>query len=216
MKDGKAILILLVLFAFILYVLRGFLGRISSFLFVPVDKLLFISHSISPVIMWMLFGLLVGLVYGSFIAIKKYKLDFKLLGYPFGILIFTIALILLVSYFVNKKNDRTDDTASEITSSAETKPGKKSDREVAEFNDLLDKGIEAVKNEDYQDAEKYFKKAALTDKGNSQLDSLARIYSATGEEKCKMFTRDPQLKYIPDHYYKYVAALTNTPPRICN
>jgi len=216
MKDGKAILILLTLFAFILYVLRGFLGRISAFLFVPVDKLLFISHSISPVIMWMLFGLLVGLVCGSLIAIKKYKLDFKLLGYPIGILIFTIALILLVSYFVNKKNGRTDDTASDVVPAGKTNPRKKTDREVAEFNDLLDKGIEAVKNEDYQDAEKYFKKAALTDKGNSQLDSLARIYSATGDEKCKMFTRDPQLKYIPDHYYKYATALTNTPPRICN
>ena len=216
MKDGKAILILLVLFAFILYVLRGFLGRISSFLFVPVDKLLFISHSISPVIMWMLFGLLVGLVYGSFIAIKKYKLDFKLLGYPIGILFFIIALVLLISYFINKNNDRIDVEALNMVPSGKTNPRKKSDREVAEFNDWLDKGIEAVKNEDYQDAEKYFKKAALTDKGNSQLDSLARIYSATGDEKCKMFTRDSQLKYIPDHYYKYVAALTNTPPRICN
>jgi hypothetical protein len=215
MKEGKSILILLVLFVFVVYVMRRFLGHVSAFLFVPIDKLLFISHSIPPVVMWTLLGLLIGLICGSFIAIKKYKLDFKLLGYPIGILLFSIALILMVSHFFNKKNNKTDDTTSNITLSGGTNPRKTSARENEKFSDALRRGIEAVKNEDYQDAENYFKKAALTDKDNSQLDSLARIYAATAKEKCKMFARDPQLKYIPDHYYKYVAALTNTPAQIC-
>jgi len=102
MKDSKSVLLLLGLIIFFVYVLRNFLGRVSAFFFVPIDSLLFISQSIPPVVMWMFFGLLIGVVYGSFIAIKKYRLDLKLLVYPIGILVITICLILLVSFIKNK------------------------------------------------------------------------------------------------------------------
>ncbi len=52
--------------------------------------------------MWMIFGLLIGLVYGSFISIKKYKLDYKLLVYPGLALLIGMSLILLASFVVQK------------------------------------------------------------------------------------------------------------------
>ena len=102
MKDRKSVLLLLALIIFFVYVLRNFLGRVSAFFFIPIDRLLFISHGISPVIMWMVFGLLIGIICGSLIAITKYRLDFKLLVYPIIVLFVMISLILLVSFIKNK------------------------------------------------------------------------------------------------------------------
>lgn len=112
MKDRKSVLLLLALIIFFSYVLRRFLGKVSSFFFLPVDRLLFISHGISPVIMWMFFGLLIGIIYGSFIAIKKYRLDFKLLVYPIIILVFMMGLILLVSFILREKTSDKDNLKS--------------------------------------------------------------------------------------------------------
>ena len=108
MKDRKSVLLLLALIIFFVYVLRNFLGRVSAFFFIPIDRLLFISNGISPVIMWMFFGLLIGLICGSFIAIKKYRLDFKLLVYPVMILVVTIGLILLISFIKNKSGNNSE------------------------------------------------------------------------------------------------------------
>ena len=57
MKDGKSVFVVLALILFVVYVMRNFLGKLSAFFFVPIDNLLFISHSVPPVLMWMIFGL---------------------------------------------------------------------------------------------------------------------------------------------------------------
>ncbi len=114
MKDGKSIFVILALAVFIVYVMRNFLGRLSAFFFVPIDNLLFVSQSIPPVVMWMILGLLIGLVYGSFIAIKKYKLDYKLLVYPALALLIGVSFILVASLIAEKINKGSDSGGSKV------------------------------------------------------------------------------------------------------
>lgn len=215
MKDGKSVFVVLALTVFIVYVMRNFLGKLSAFFFIPIDNLLFISHSLPPVVMWMIFGLLIGLVYGSFISIKKYKLDYKLLVYPGLALLIGMSLILLASFVVQKVKG---EPVSGSTGDEPGREGKGSYLTAAnrvKLNKILEKGILAVENERYESAEELFIKAASLGKGDSRLDSLAKVYTHTGNDKCTLFNRDSQLKYIPNYYYKYAAALTNKPPEVC-
>ena len=115
MKDGKSVFVVLLLIVFVVYVMRNFLGRVSAFIFIPIDNLLFIAHRIPPVLMWMILGLLLGVVYGCFIAIRKYKLDYKLLTYPVLALFVGLSLIFLASFIVNKfKRDKNVESADPL------------------------------------------------------------------------------------------------------
>ncbi|CAG5002166.1 hypothetical protein DYBT9275_02825 [Dyadobacter sp. CECT 9275] len=189
----------------LIYILREFLGGLSAFFFVPVDRLLFVTDSISPVIMWMLLGMFIGVVYGSFVAIKKYKLEWKLLFYPIGGLILLINIILLLS-FVHRGNESAV-VEKNITARAEEMN--------AAFNENLRKGIEAVDNEESTNAVYYFKMAVQSDGDNPKLDSLAILYSQIAAKKCKLYKRRSRLKYISNNYYKYAATLTSQTPEIC-
>lgn len=215
MKDGKSVFVVLALTVFIVYVMRNFLGKLSAFFFVPIDNLLFISHSIPPVLMWMIFGLLVGLIYGAFVSIKKFKLDYKLLVYPGLALLIGMSLILLASFIVQKVK------GEPVSRSTRVEPGNEGNRSYLtaanriKLDKILEKGILAVENERYESAEELFIKAASIGKGDSRLDSLAKVYINIGNDKCTLFKRDSQLKYIPNYYYKYAAALTNKPPEVC-
>lgn len=66
---------------------------INTFLF--FDNILNVSQSISPFILWGILGLLVGTVYGTFVAWKKYTLDFKLNLIPI-IFLFQILFLLYI------------------------------------------------------------------------------------------------------------------------
>ncbi|MBE9462236.1 hypothetical protein ACFP1I_13435 [Dyadobacter subterraneus] len=215
MKDGKSVFVVLALTVFVVYVMRNFLGKLSAFFFVPIDNLLFISHSIPPFLMWMVLGLLIGLIYGSFVSIKKFKLDYKLLVYPGLALLIGVSLILLASFVVKKvKGGNESDSISVET---EDKGNRRflTAANRAKLNKILEKGIQAVENERYETAEELFIKAASIGKGDSRLDSLAKVYINIGHDKCTLFKRDSQLKYIPNYYYKYAAALTNRPQEVC-
>ncbi|WP_221393174.1 hypothetical protein [Dyadobacter sp. NIV53] len=184
---------------FAIYILRTPLGILSSMFFMPMDKLLFISHSIPPVIMWALLGISIGLIYGSYIAIKKYKLNFKLLLTPVGILVLFISLTLLTS-FINRK----------------WFPNKGL---TAAFENAYSKGILAVEKEQYGVAANYFREAYQLDSENSKLSSLATIYKKMADEKCEQYNsaNKPDLKYIPNAYYNFTAALTGKfVPDVCN
>jgi hypothetical protein len=163
--------------------------------------------------MWTFFGLLVGLIYGSFIAIKKYRLDFKLLVYPVVILLAMLCFILLASYI---KNDRFYGEVGTSTAGRENRTGKINSNELLSSNELLNKGITAADNEEYNRAEQYFGQAASKGKRSSRFDSLAFVYSRIAKEKCRLYRRDSKLKYIPNHYYKYAALLTRkATPEVC-
>src|SRR5207237_7851322 len=77
---------------------RDTLGTYSAKAFHFTDNLLKLSANISPVICWGLPGLLVGSIYGSFVAWKKYKLNAAAYLAPIGISI----LLLAILYVINK------------------------------------------------------------------------------------------------------------------
>lgn len=81
-----------------IYFLRTSLGIISFRFLLFMDNLLQINANINPVVMWAGLGVFTGLVYGSFVAWKKFNLDFKLNLIPVGILL----LIVFILFEVNK------------------------------------------------------------------------------------------------------------------
>lgn len=97
-SSGCSGLLLVLLLLALAYVFREPLGTYSAGIFLFTDHLLQLGSSISPVVSWGVLGLLVGSIYGSFVAWKKYKLHATINLLPLGILL----LILAVLYLVNK------------------------------------------------------------------------------------------------------------------
>ncbi len=88
--------ILLVLLG-ILYAFRIPLSVIGINTFLFIDNLVEFSRNIHPVILWGILGLFVGLLYGTFTAWKKYRLEFKLNLIPLGVFVLFITLLILVN-----------------------------------------------------------------------------------------------------------------------
>jgi len=83
--------------AILIFLLQKFLGMISYSFFLFTDNLLRLSDNIHPVAMWAVLGLFTGLIYGSFVAWKKYKLDFKLNLIPVGIFLLIVFILFMVN-----------------------------------------------------------------------------------------------------------------------
>lgn len=80
------------------YLFREMLGMMSVRFVVFTDRLLSISESFNPVIMWALLGLVLGAIYGSLVATRKFKLDGKINQ----VLVGTVSFILVVTALVNR------------------------------------------------------------------------------------------------------------------
>lgn len=85
------------LLAFI-YFAQDFLGKKSFAFFLYTDNLVKVSASVSPVLMWGVLGLFAGLVYGCFVAWRKYRLDYKLMFIPIAV----FAALVLILHLVNQ------------------------------------------------------------------------------------------------------------------
>ncbi len=94
----KYLLMWIIWFGILVYLFREILGFISVRFIVFTDRLLNMSDSFSPVLMWALLGLLLGAIYGSLVATRRYKLDGKINQALIG----TISFILVVTAFVNR------------------------------------------------------------------------------------------------------------------
>ncbi len=81
----------------LLVVLRNTLTVMSINFFLFIDYLVGISTQVSPVVMWAVLGAFTGLVYGSFIAWRKYRLDMKANLLPAGLFLLFILLMFLVN-----------------------------------------------------------------------------------------------------------------------
>lgn len=79
------------------YLVKEYLWQLAAWFFMPMDRLLFISEHIPPALIWTLFGLLIGAIYGTWVAIRKYQLEYTLLIYPVTALLVTIAIISLAA-----------------------------------------------------------------------------------------------------------------------
>ena len=63
-----------------------------------MDNLLQVSESFPPILMWFVLGAFIGLVYGSFVAWKKYRLDFKLNLIPIALLALFVFLLMSINH----------------------------------------------------------------------------------------------------------------------
>ncbi len=89
--------------AILIFFLQKLLGMISYRFFLFMDNLLRLSDSVHPVVMWAVIGLFTGLIYGSFVAWKKYKLEFKLNLIPIGIFLFIVFILFIVNEPLNSE-----------------------------------------------------------------------------------------------------------------
>src|SRR4051794_1145215 len=99
-KDGPGgvWLFLIILFVVLTFVFNEALGNFSFKVFLFLDNLVKISDSASPLLLWGMLGLMIGAIYGSFVAWKKYKLDLTVNFIPVGIVLLFIAILFKVNH----------------------------------------------------------------------------------------------------------------------
>lgn len=102
-NSGCSGLVVVLLLLALAYVFRSALGMYSARTVFFLDHLLQIGSVNSPVIFWGLLGLLVGSIYGSFVAWKKYKLNATINLIPVGVLVLVAAIL----YLANKPSYKT-------------------------------------------------------------------------------------------------------------
>ncbi|MCF0075182.1 hypothetical protein LZD49_32160 [Dyadobacter sp. CY261] len=81
-----------------LYLISEPLGKMAAGIFLLLDRSLYVSVAASPVTMWTILGMLVGLIFGTYVSVKKYNLENRIMVLPIGLMVVIINLILLTSY----------------------------------------------------------------------------------------------------------------------
>ncbi|SEI49972.1 hypothetical protein SAMN05216327_10254 [Dyadobacter sp. SG02] len=82
----------------VLFLISGPIGEMSGRIFFLLDRILYTSSAMSPVTMWSVLGVLMGLICGTFVSVKKYNLENRMMVLPIGLMVVVINLILLTSY----------------------------------------------------------------------------------------------------------------------
>jgi uncharacterized membrane protein len=95
---GCSLFLLMILLLALTFVFRKALGEHSFSAFQFTDSLLQTGASIPPVVSWGILGLLVGAIYGSFVAWRKYKLHGVVNLIPIEIFIMIIAILYNVNH----------------------------------------------------------------------------------------------------------------------
>src|SRR5690349_10345999 len=106
-KKRKSRIIYWIILLVLIYVFRVQLGILSFNAFLFLDNLLQLSAGFPPIFMWFVLGALIGLVYGGFVAWKKYRLDFKLTLIPVVLLILVVFLLMSVNQPVSSQQAMT-------------------------------------------------------------------------------------------------------------
>ena len=115
-----------VIFIVVVYLFRDFLGDTSFKIFLFLDNMLHFQNAGDPVFMWIVLGLFAGLVCGSFVAYKKYRLPFTVNLIPAGIFLLVIFILITVNdparspYFNNEtfKHGLTTDADADVNAFA--------------------------------------------------------------------------------------------------
>ncbi len=96
-NNGALLWLLLIVITFaVIIAFRRPLGLYSFRVFAFTDHLTKISHS-SAIPGWALLGLFIGFVYGSFVAWKKYRLNFPVNFLSIGLLLLLVTVFFLVN-----------------------------------------------------------------------------------------------------------------------
>jgi len=104
--------------AVMIYLLRRTLGRNSFEAFLFSDNLFKFFKSFPPFVGWILPGILVGAIYGSIVAWKKYKLNFLINFFPIT------AFVLIVLLMVLLNDPLSNDLPDKITNQTDTEINK--------------------------------------------------------------------------------------------
>jgi hypothetical protein len=102
-KKRKSRIIYWIILLIIIYVFRVQLGILSINSFLFLDNLLQLSADFPPILMWFVLGAFIGLVYGGFVAWKKYRLDFKLTLVPVVLLVLFVFLMMSINQPVSSQ-----------------------------------------------------------------------------------------------------------------
>lgn len=144
---------------------------------------------------WTLWGAILGMLYGTFLGIKKLNLKNTLYFVPLGLIVLILSIV-----FVGRKI---------------TLQPNKSVLHDSSLYDLLEEGMLKVDEEKFDDAIIIFKQVnAINPKAEIVL-KLAANYTNLGDQKCQFYQNQKQLKYIPNNFYKCAAALTGQTPSEC-
>ncbi len=95
---GCSLLLFVLLIAILFYYYRTTLGSYSFQAMLFLDNLVKLSASASPLLFWGMLGLLVGAIYGSIVAWRKYKLHGAVNLIPIGIFILLVAILYNVNH----------------------------------------------------------------------------------------------------------------------
>lgn len=91
--SGLFVLILLA----VIYWLRKYPLIASLNVFTFMDGLSFLGYEISPIVCWMFMGLFIGLVYGAWVACKKYNLNRQIIWITAGVSVLVFVILFLVN-----------------------------------------------------------------------------------------------------------------------
>lgn len=97
--SGSGWFVLLLLVA--IYWLRKYPLVATMNVFTFMDGLSFLGNDISPIVCWMFMGILIGLVYGAWVACKKYNLSKQLIWITLG----ASFLVFVILFLVNQPMD---------------------------------------------------------------------------------------------------------------
>lgn len=93
-SSGWFILILIVA----VYALRKYPLVATMNIFIFMDGLFYLGQGVSPIAGWIFMGIFIGLIYGSWVACKKYNLNKQLIWLTAG----AASLVFVILYLVNQ------------------------------------------------------------------------------------------------------------------
>ncbi|TKK71528.1 hypothetical protein FC093_00435 [Ilyomonas limi] len=123
-NSGCSLLLLVIIAAAFVYYYRATVGSYSFKAILFVDNLVKLTDAISPLILWGILGLLIGAIYGSFVAWKKYKLHVTVNLIPIGIFILFVTILYKVNHpldsvtFATARNLQTQYAYNLVTATA--------------------------------------------------------------------------------------------------
>lgn len=188
-NTGGLLVFAIVVIIALIILLREILGQFSLATFAFIDGLLKFNESMPPILGWMILGLLVGAIYGSVVAWKKYNLSFSINLIPIGgFLLIAVLLFIINKPFADAPARR---VASDIEPSADSSiylPSKKYIVNRWVIVDILGKNKENYQRNINERSEFEFKKNGKCYLNENGIRKLALYYTVSSDGRSILFS----------------------------